>query len=456
MTTNTVMKAQYDAPAITKTLAEFVVNHPSKGWTDEVEHEAHRTLINWLGCAIGASHHESTENALHAFMELEPAPQSTIPGRKEKVDMATAAVLMGISSHAYDFDDTHLRTIIHPAGPIASALLPLAQKTKASGRQLIDALVIGIDVFCRIGNMIYPQHYDRGWHITGTAGGIGAAAAASRLLNLDLEKTTMALGIAASQPVGLREQFGTMTKPLHPGAAARVGLTAALLAKHGFTASNRAIEAARGFAQVISDKVDWEEITTGLGDQFEISINTYKPFACGIVIHPSIDACIQLSEKYNLQAEDIESITLQVHSLVLELTGKKEPKDGLEAKFSVYHSAAAGFIYGKAGEDEYADHIVTEPRLIELRRRITATVDPEIKEQEVKATVICKDGTRYQMHIPHAIGSLENPLTDAMLDKKFDSLVIPVLGKDKCELLKKEVKNISNSSSLESFFELCN
>src|SRR6185436_16835829 len=176
----------------------------------------------------------------------------------------------------------------------------------------VDAIVLGIDVACRVGNMIYPEHYDRGWHITGSTGMLGAAAACARLLHLDADRTAMALGIAASQPVGVREQFGSMTKPFHPGGAARAGLTAALMAKHGYTASERALEAPRGLMQTYSTKCDWSEITSGLGQRFEIALNTYKPFACGIVIHPCIDGCVQLALANRLLARDIERVELKV------------------------------------------------------------------------------------------------------------------------------------------------
>src|SRR5690242_5745454 len=335
MARNTQVAADLDAPPITQLLAQFVAAHPSRGWSDAVDHEAHRTLLNWVGCAVGAARHESAEAALGAVRMLQPSPQSSILGRADQVDMASAALVNGITSHTFDFDDTHLKTIIHPAGPVASALLALAEVTGASGRELIDALVLGVDVECRVGNAIYPEHYDRGWHITGSTGVLGGAAACARLLKLDEQHTAWALGIAASQPVGMREQFGTMTKPFHPGGAARAGLTSALLAANGFTASPRAIEAPRGYAQVVSTKYDWNEITGELGERFEISFNTYKPFACGIVIHPTIDAATQLRDQ-GVKAEDIERVELRVHSLVLELTGKKEPQDGLQAKFSVY------------------------------------------------------------------------------------------------------------------------
>src|SRR6478752_8479816 len=267
MARNTRVEADHHAPPITQILAKFVASHPSRGWSDAVDREAHRTFMNWAGCAVGAAQHESAEAALGAVRMLQPAAQSSILGRAEKVDMASAALVNGITSHTFDFDDTHLKTIIHPAGPVASALLALAEVTGASGRELIDALVLGIDVSCRMGNCIYPEHYDRGWHITGSTGTLGAAAACARLMKLDEQHTAWALGIAASQPIGMREQFGTMTKPFHPGGAARAGLMSALLAKNGFTASERALEAPRGFIQVASDKRAWHEATDELGQR---------------------------------------------------------------------------------------------------------------------------------------------------------------------------------------------
>src|SRR5690242_19085884 len=427
MSHNRTVSADLNAPPVTEILARFVAEHPSNGWHESVEHEAHRTFLNWVGCAIGASRHATAEAALGAVRELEPAAQASILGRSERVDMASAALINGITSHTFDFDDTHLATIIHPAGPVASAALALAEHTGASGRQLIDAVVLGVDVSCRVGNAIYPDHYDRGWHITGSVGMLGAAAACARLAGLDGERTAMALGIAASQPVGVREQFGTMAKALHPGAAARAGLTSALLAKHGFTASPRAIEAPRGLAQTYSTKCAWNEISDELGSRFEISFNTYKPFACGIVIHPSIDACVQLRNAHQLAADDIERIELRVHPLVLELTGKTAPRSGLEAKFSVYHACAAGIVFGRAGEAEFSDEVVRRADVLALRSRIAATADAAMAEAAAEATVTLRDGRKLHLLVPHAIGSLERPMTDDDLAAKFHSLVDPIL-----------------------------
>ena len=439
MARNTQVAADHNAPPVTQILAKFVATHPgylAGGWSDAVDHEAHRTFMNWLGCAVGAAHHEAANAALAAVTLLQPAAQASLLGRRERVDMASAALINGITSHTFDFDDTHLKTIIHPAGPVASAVLALAEHTGSTGRELIDALVLGIDVACRVGNAMYPDHYDRGWHITGSTGMLGAAAACARLLKLDAQKTTMALGIAASQPIGMREQFGTMTKPFHPGAAARAGLMSALLASQGFTASAKALEAPRGMMQTVSTKNDWNEITGELGQRFEISFNSYKPFACGIVIHPSIDACAQLRAQ-GVATEQIERIELKVHSLVLELTGNKEPVDGLQAKFSVYHGCAAGLTFGHAAEDEFSDEVVNRADMVALRRKVVATVDDSIDEASVDVTAVLNNGRRVHVFVEHAIGSLQNPMTDANLEAKFHGLSDAVLGAAKtAELVK--------------------
>ena len=450
MARNTTVSADFNAPPVTRLLAEFASSHPSRGWNDAVEREAHRTLMNWIGCAIGAARHPTLDAALAAVMELAPSAQASVMGRRERVDMASAALLNGISSHTFDFDDTHLKTIIHPAGPVASAALALGEHSGASGRSLIDALVIGIDVACRVGNTIYPDHYDRGWHITGSTGMLGAAAACARLLGLDAQRTTMALGIAASQPIGVREQFGSMTKPFHPGGAARAGLTAALMAKHGYTSSPCAIEAPRGLVQTFSTKCDWSEITDELGQRFEISFNSYKPFACGIVIHPAIDGCVQLRNANNLRPEDIERVDLKVHSLVLELTGKRVPSNGLQAKFSVYHACAAGILFGQASEDEFEDGIVARHDVIALRDRIQASVDPAIAEDAADVTIKLADGRVLHLFVPHAIGSLERPMSDDDLARKFHGLVDPILGASQANELIAQCKTMASAGNVQS------
>lgn len=369
----------------------------------------------------------------------------------ESTDAQHAALLNGIASHVHDYDDTHLDTIIHPTGPVASALLAAAEwKKGCSGKDFLLALVAGMEAECKVGLAVWPEHYDVGWHITSTAGSIGAAVGVSKLLGLSTVQTTHAIGLAASQVVGLREMFGSHTKSFHPGRAAQSGLLAALLAQGGYTSSEQALEAKRGWANVVgATKPDpqgglreWVgpgDSTTALVDaagnpskgRWEILRNSFKPFPCGIVIHPIIDACVQLHGdmvQKGLKPEDIQSVEAKVHPLVVELTGKKTPVDGLQAKFSVFHSGACGLVLGRATPLEYEDSVVQDPAIISVRDRIDAQVDKTLNADEAILTATMRDGTKLVRHVVHAVGSLEVPMSDAMLEKKFIDQCEPVIG----------------------------
>jgi 2-methylcitrate dehydratase PrpD len=289
--------------------------------------------------------------------------------------------------------------------------------------------VLGCEVECRIGNSVWPNHYDVGWHITGSTGPFGAAAAVGKLLGLNEQQMTWALSLAATQPVGLREMFGTMTKSFHPGRAAQNGLTAAFLASKNYTSSDQGIEAQRGWANVLSTKRNYDEITEKLGQTYEISLNTYKPFACGIVIHPTLDACIQLRNENHLKPEQIEKVELQVNPLVLELTGKKTPQTGLEGKFSIYYAAAVALTQGVAGEKQFSDKLVKDPVVIALRDRVITTIDPSMAAEKVHVVITLKDGRKLDKDIQDAIGSVKNPMSDAALEAKFADLADGVLPK---------------------------
>jgi 2-methylcitrate dehydratase PrpD len=295
-------------PDVTRQLANYVVNSTWSDIPESARYEAVRSIFNWVGC-----------------------PEATVLGRTERLDILHGAFLNGITSHVLDYDDTHLETIIHPAGPVASAILALGERQNTSGEDFMHAFILGVEAECRIGKAVYPSHYERGFHITGTAGVFGGAAAAGKLLGLNEQQMVWALGIAATQSAGLKTMFGTMCKAFHVGSAGQNGLKAALLASKDYTSDDGAIEAKEGFAFSYSDEQDFSQITDNLGGTFEVSRNTYKPFACGIVTHPIIDGCIQLRNEHRLTADRISNISLRVNPLVLKLTGKKTPKTGLES-----------------------------------------------------------------------------------------------------------------------------
>jgi len=418
------------APAkdVTRKLAQYLVNAKYDDLPANVRKEGVRTLMNWVGVAIGGSRHQTVDIAVSALAPFSGPAQASLFGRRERFDIMNAAFINGVSSHIFDYDDTHLKTIIHPAGPVASAILALAEMQPVSGKEFLNALVLGVETECRIGNAVYPNHYDVGWHITGTAGVFGSAAAVGKLLKLNEQQMIWALGLAASQPVGLRESFGSMNKSFNPGRAASSGIFAAMLASKNFTSSDSMIEAKRGWANTISTKQDYNEILGDLGKRYESALNTYKPFACGIVMHPAIDAAIQLRAENKLSADQIERIDLKVHPLVLELTGKKTPREGLEGKFSIYHAVAVALVEGAGGEKQFSDRAVTDPIIVALRSKVMPVITPGIDPAQVDMTIVLKDGRELHRHIEHAIGSVEVPMTDQQLETKFSDLAEGILA----------------------------
>lgn len=419
---------------VTRRLARYVVGSRSADIPQAVRHDATRSLVNWLGCALGGSRHDAVASALDALRAFAGPPQASVIGRCERLDSLHAALINGMSAHVLDFDDTHLRTLLHPSVPVASSLLALAERRPLSGPAFLHAFVLGVEVECRIANAIYSEH-NVNWYITGTAGAFGAAAATGRVLGLNDQQMTWAFGIAATQAAGLREMAGTMCKSFVHGRAAQNGMTAALLAAAGFTSSERAIEAPRGFARVLATDCNLDAITAGLGATFEISLNTYKPYACGVVCHPVIDGCIQLRCQRSLSPGQIAVVALRVHPLALELTGIKTPRAGLESKWSLYHSAAVALVDGAAGEHQYTDGRVHDPVVSQLRECVTAEADAGLREDEAYVAITLRDGQVLAQHVEHAIGSSDRPMSDRDLERKFLALAADVLPKTQIDAL---------------------
>ncbi|KAI6809266.1 hypothetical protein KC332_g15705 [Hortaea werneckii] len=394
----------------TKNLAAWACHLNSRTLPSTVKHAAVRSLYNYLGCAIGGSQHPAVEKAYTTFEPFFGPASSTIYGHggTKRTDAQHASLLNGIASHVHDYDDTHLATIIHPTGPVASALLAYAEyRGGVSGEDLLCALVAGIEASCKVGLAVWPSHYDIGWHITSSTGSIGAAVGVGKLLKLDEEQMAHAIGLAAVQVIGLREMFGSDTKSFHPGRAAQSGLMAALMAEKGYTSSLQALEAKRGWANVVAGggtpKLD--HYIAELGEKWEIEANAFKPFPCGIVCHPAIDGCIQLHhemQQKGLALDDIQEVEVRVHPLVIELTSKRKPKDGLE-----------------------------DSSVMSIRDRVGATSNEDVRADEAHLQIYFADGQTLAKHVKHAVGSLEKPMTDGQLMEKFLDQTTLVLGKAK-------------------------
>jgi 2-methylcitrate dehydratase PrpD len=267
--------------------------------------------------------------------------------------------------------------------------------------------------------------------VTGTVGTFGAAAAAGKLLGLAVEPTCHALGIAGTLASGLAAMHGTMCKPLHPGKAAMHGLMAGLLAARGFDSSTRVLESPKGFGWVLAGDRDFGEITDGLGERWEMRRNGFKPYASGVVTHPVIDAVLHLREQHDLRVEEVASLEARVSPLVLEPTGNREPRTGLEGKFSVYHCAAIALLEGEASEAQFTDEKVSAPATVRLRERVAMVADDAVRKGEAHVVMVLRDGRCLESHVEHATGTAGNPMSDEQLGRKFLGLATPMLGQER-------------------------
>jgi 2-methylcitrate dehydratase PrpD len=412
---------------ITRRLARFVLGSKPGDIPESVCHDAKRSLINFLGCAIGGAQHETVDRVMAATLPFAGQAQATVLGRTERLDIVNAALINGTSSAVLDFDATQAKkTNIHPSGPAAPVCLALAEHAPVSGGDFLHAFVLGVEIECRIANTVFGAK-NPGWHVTSVCGGFGAAAAAGRLLGLDEQQLVWAFGIAANQAGGIRENYGTMVKSFAPGTAARNGLSSALMARQGFVSDDHALEGSKGFAVAMTGTTDLKALAENFGKDYEISYNTYKAFACGIVTHASVDGCIQLRDAYRLRPEQIVRVSLRVSPNTLLLTGKEEPRTGLEGKFSVYHAAAVALIDGTAGEAQFTDSRVHDRAVIALRKCIRAHAEDSIGKYEAYVTIELEDGRTLERHVEHALGCLDNPMSDDDLVAKYNDLVTGVL-----------------------------
>lgn len=437
------MNANITSPGPTAALAGFAATCPAVEMPVSARAAAGRLLLNALGCAVGGAGDPALARLRRTLAPFAGPPEVTLLGQAGRSDAATAALLNGYAANILDFDDTHLATVIHPGPVLLPVAVSLAARPGVDGAALIEAALIGCEVACRLGNAVSPGHYARGWHITATCGVVGAAAAAGRLLRLDATRMGHALGIAATQASGFTEMLGGMTKSLSIARAARDGLVAARLAEGGFTASLRALEAPRGFGAVLGPAFDADRLLAGLGRHWETEDNAFKPYPCGIVLHPLIDACLQIAHERRPAPDAIERVDLEVHPLVMTLCGRTAPASSLEAKLSHTHAAAVALARAEAGVVAFGDEAAVDPTLVGLRARVHARIDASMPADAARVRLRLASGETVERFVPHATGSRERRMNDAQLDAKFRSLCEPVLGPAQAAMLLARMRALS-------------
>jgi len=408
-------------PDITHQLARYVAESALRDIPEELGQEARRALLNWLGCALGGAHDATVTTLLNGLGDCSGPPQATVVGRGEQHDILTVACVNAVASNILDFDDTHLPTVIHPTAPVAAALLALGEHIGLDGNGFQHALILGIEVECRIGNALSPALFDAGWHPTAVCGGVGAAAACSKALGLSAEGIAQALGLAATQACGLNAVFGTMAKSYNIGQAARSGLVAAKLAAAGVTAGTSVLESPRGLLDVHGGLANAEEAVTGLGVSWQLSAVAYKAYPCGIVTHAAIDGCLDLRAGQLIQ--DISAVEIVVDPVTFEVCGHSPaPATGLQAKLSLHYCAAVALLDGEVGVGQFSDARLNDESVHRLARRVNIAPDKALSKGQARVNIRLEDGSRRSADVKHARGSLERPLTDAELDRKFSSL----------------------------------
>jgi 2-methylcitrate dehydratase PrpD len=440
------------SPAVTvgTSTSEFCTQLVTAGATSlppQVARAARRSLFNVLGTSVGAARTTAVEVLLATAREQDGTGDVTVAGRDDTVDAYWGALLAGTAAHLDDFDDTHLATVIHPGAAVLGTLLALAPELDVDGERYLTAFALGCESQLRIGNAVSPKHYDRGWHITGTCGVFGAAVSASLLLGLSAAQLEQALAIVSTMVLGHREGFGSMTKPFHPGKAAANGVLAARLAAAGLTGIADPLGDG-GVLPVFADGVDRSELTGSWDRDWELEYNAFKPYPCGIVAHPAIDAARAASAELDDPAA-ITAVELTCHPLVPELMGRRQPRDGLQARFSAYHAAAVGLLDGQVGLVQFGDDRAVAPDVERLRGQITLLPSDDCARDEATIRVERAGRDPISVHVPHARGSLDRPLTHEELFDKVDRLVEPVLGTGAARRIAAAVDALAGAAGLD-------
>ncbi len=442
------------SPAYTEDFAAYIANVQFSDLPSSAVHAAKRGILDWLGCALIGGMHSTPNILIETLQEDGAAQKAIVLGKKISLNYMGAAMVNGQMGHLLDFDDTHMGgVVLHASSPTLAALFSESQRKPASGKDFLLAYICGFEAAVRVGQSS-PAHHAGGWHLTGTLGHFSAAVGVAKLLGLNASQITYAMGIAGTQASGMQQNRGTMCKSLHAGKAASNGILSARLAMKGFNSSVEIVEGKRGFSRIYSATSAPERMTSELGSGWEITKNGFKPYACGVVLHPAIDALIALRQVKKWDYDGIQSIEVKVNPLVVSITGTQKPSSGLHSKFSIYHSIAVAFMDGKAGIEQYSDQSVLDPIAEQLREKITVTTDESLQRDQAHARITTNTGSE-EVFIEHAKGTVDHPMSDQDLIEKFLANAAPVIGMERAQDAQKMIWDIEHEQDIEKLISLC-
>jgi 2-methylcitrate dehydratase PrpD len=440
---------------VSRDFCAFIASFKYEDLPAAVVHESRRGVLDWIGCALAGSRHPKLKKLLSGTKALGSAARARVIAHDLRLGYLEAAIVNGQMGHILDYDDTHMDgVVLHTSSPVLAALFSVAESGPFSGRDLVCAYAAGFEGGVRVGKAS-PGHHDGGWHLTGTLGSIAAGVAVGRMLGLDPMQMTYALGIAATQAAGMQQNRGTLCKSFHAGKAAANGVLAGLLAREDFDSSDEIIEGRRGFSRTYSAGSKPEALLEGLGDDWQIVRNGYKPYACGIVVHPLIDGMTALRRRGGIDPSRVERVEIVVNPAAVRITGVEEPQTGLQSKFSIYHSAAVSFLDGGAGIAQYSDERALADEVVALRRKVRVSVDERFRKDEAHVCVVDADGVRHEAHVDHAAGTVDNPMSDAALERKFMANAELAVGTARAGEIAKAVWSLEALDDVRELVRLC-
>jgi 2-methylcitrate dehydratase PrpD len=404
-------------------LGQFVVDAQTSAAARRVAAQA---FLDTVGVIL-AGVPEDASRIVREVIADENSGVNVVLGTSMFASPSSAAFANGTAAHALDFDDMCFVSLAHPSAPLVPACIAAAESVGASGRALLDAYIVGFEIEARLGRVMNPRHYERGWHCTSTLGTIGAAAASSRLFGLNAGVTAHALAIAASEASGLKENFGTMVKPLHAGLAARNGVLAALLARRGMTASPQALDGTQGFLHAFdSAQASLGEAARDLGSRWEIVETgiTVKLYPSCAATHPTLDAILDLRRAEGFSGEDVDRLDVAVDSITPTVLIHDRPTSALEAKFSMPFCAAAAVVFGAVDVATFEEAALADPRLAAVMERVAMRVEPSFDAigpplTEGRVSIALRDGRVLCQEAHGARGYPDRPASDEQLASKF-------------------------------------
>lgn len=429
--------------------------------------DAKLRFLDIIGVSLAASAAPVGEVARRTALRLGAGEEATVFGFGDRVPATSAALANGTMSHALDFDDTHNESVIHVSAPVVTTALAAGELAKASGKAVLTAAIGGAEVTCRIGCVVPGGFHKRGYHPTGVIGTFGAALIAGKLMGLDAAGLRNALGVAGSQASGILEFFsdGSWAKRLHPGWAAHSGMIAAYLAADGFTGPATVFEGRFGlFATHLGPgSYPMDRVTRGLGEDWTCVRTSFKPYPCGHVVHPFLDAIVSLYREDGLRADDVERITCPTAQWMLPIMCeprevKLAPESDYHAKFSFQYSVAAALHFGRLGVEAYTDEAIKNPKILTLAAKVFNEIDetaPDSSRFKGWVIVKTKSGQTLERVVEDNWGSERNPLSADDVRHKFRENARLVLSEQRAEQVVEAIDKLETARDINEIMAMC-